>query len=230
MRFAARVFVLVLLAAAAAGDVSAQSKTRKPAAKPKAAPALKAEPAKLTCPAQLGTGLKTRRVFCDVLTGRTTDGAVAVEMPARTGPATLLFDLHNRQTYSEQQVRAGKAFADYVSTVAVVGPDGALLGRAAAQASFRTAADLFDRVGGGAGPGGMKAVAPVGAEPVRVEVPAGVARVFVLGERLVVETLDGRDAFTAAGRPVAIVSNVRVEYRPVPPKPARKSTTRKRTP
>jgi hypothetical protein len=227
MRCVTWVIALALLAASA-GEVPAQSAKRKPAPKPKAAPALKTEPAKLTCPSQLGTGVKTQRVFCDVLTGRTIEGAVAVEMPARTGAATLLFDLHNRQTYSEQQVRAGKAFADYVTTVAVVGPDGALLGRAAAQASFRTAGDLFDRVGGGAGPGGMKAVAPVGAEPVRVGIPPAVPRVFVLGERLVVETLDGRDTFTAQGRPVAIVSNVRVEYQPVPPKPAKKSTTKKR--
>lgn len=224
MRSVSCVIALALLAVPA-GDAAAQSKKRAPAAKP-AAPVLTTAPAAVTCPAQLGTGQKTQRVFCDVLAGRTTEGAVAVEMPARSGPAALLFDLHNRQTYSEQQVKSGRAFADYVATVAVVDPAGTLLGRAVAQASFRSGADLFDRVGGGAGPGGLKAVAPVGVEPVRVEIPPSVPRVFLVGERLVVETLDGRDTLAAAGRPVAIVSNLRVEYRPVPAKPPAKKKKR----
>jgi hypothetical protein len=226
MRSVSPVIALVLLALAA-GEGAAQSKKKAPAAKAPA-PALTTTPAAVTCPAQLGTGQKTQRVFCDVLAGRTTEGAVSVELPPRNGAAALLFDLHNRQTYSEQQVKTGRAFADYVATIAVVDPAGTLLGRVAAQASFRSGADLFDRVGGGAGPGGLKAVAPVGVEAVRVEIPPSIPRVFLLGERLVVETLDGRDTLSAAGRPVAIVSNVRVEYRPVPAKPPAKKAPAKK--
>jgi hypothetical protein len=77
----------------------------------------------------------------------------------------------------------------------------------------------------------VKAVAPVGTESIQVEIPANVTEVDLLGEKLVMERIDGRDTFTSPGRPIAIVSNVQVEYKPAPPKkaaPAKKSTTRKR--
>ena len=44
--------------------------------------------------------------------------------------------------------------------------DNTLISRAVVQSEFRTAADLVDRVGGGAGPGGVKAVAPTGTESI----------------------------------------------------------------
>jgi len=217
--------------------------TKRPASKSSTkkaapAPATKTEAAVVACPAQLGEGVRTKRAFCDVLTGRNPAEGVRIAIPAHSGAAVLTFDLHNRHTYSEEQVRAGKAFAEYTATIGALLPDGTLLTRAAVKSTFRTAADLVDRVGGGAGPGGVKAVAPVGTEPIRVEIPAQVTEVSLLGERLVIERIDGRDNFTSTGRPVAIVSNVQVEYRPVKASkpaakkpatkaPAKKTTTKK---
>ena len=93
---------------------------------------------------------------------------------------------------------------------------GELLSRGAVQSEFRTARDLYDRISGGAGPGGVKAVAPLGHEQVSVTIPAGVDQVSLLGEVLDATTAAGRETATP-GRTVAIISNVRVEFRPAPP-------------
>ena len=93
-----------------------------------------------------------------------------VTIPPHTGAATLMFDLHNRHTYSEEDIRAGHGFAKYTAIVAVLSMKGDLLGRGAVQTEFRTAQDLYDRVSGGAGPGGVKAVAPLGQESINVTV------------------------------------------------------------
>jgi hypothetical protein len=58
-------------------------------------------------------------------------------------------------------------------------------------------------------------VAPIGDEAISVTIPAGVTEVSLLGELLDATTAAGREA-AAPGRPVAIVSNLRVEYRPAP--------------
>jgi hypothetical protein len=84
--------------------------------------------------------------------------------------------------------------------------DNTLVSRAVVQSEFRMASDLVDRIGGGAGPGGVKAVAPTGSEPISIEIPEGEQRVSILGEKLAVERLDGVDNFTLPGQPVAIVS------------------------
>jgi hypothetical protein len=97
--------------------------------------------------------------------------------------------------------------------------DNTLVSRAVVQSEFRTAADLVDRIGGGAGPGGVKAVAPTGSEPISIVIPETENRVSILGEKLVAERLDGPpDNFFLPGQPVAIISNVMLEYRPAPPK------------
>ena len=54
-------------------------------------------------------GVKTKASFCFVLAGRDPAAGVLVAIPPHTGEATLLFDLHNRHTYSEEEVRAGRA-------------------------------------------------------------------------------------------------------------------------
>jgi hypothetical protein len=191
-------------------DVSAQRRTttRKPAA-----PALKTEPAKVQCPESLGVGVRTKASYCFVLAGRDPAEGVVVTIPAHTGPATLIFDLHNRHTYSEQDVKSGRGYASYMAVIGVLTMKGELLGRGAVTTEFRTVKDLFERIGGGAGPGGVKAVAPIGSETVRTTIPAGVTQVSFLGEILDALTAIGREA-AAPGRPVALVSNVRVEYRP----------------
>ena len=93
---------------------------------------------------------------------------------------------------------------------------GELLGRGAVQTEFRTVKDLFDRIIGGAGPGGTKAVAPLGNEHVSITIPPAVNQVSLLGEVLDATTAAGREVATP-GRPVAIVSNVQVTYIAAPP-------------
>ena len=88
---------------------------------------------------------------------------------------------------------------------------------------FRRATDLLDRIGGGAGPGGEKAVAPLGSEPIEIVVPAEVERVSLLGEKLTILRSDGVPAtYTAVGRPIALISGATVEYTPVPARPQRR--------
>ncbi len=172
------------------------------------------EPAEVTCPAPLGEGVTTGATFCDVLTGRDAPEGILVQIPRHQGRATLRFELHNRQTYSEQEVLAGRAFARSTATIGVLTMDNELLTRAVIQSEFRTATDLMDRVGGGAGPEGLKAVAPIGTEAIEVTIPANVNEVSILGERLEVMRVDREETFTAPGRPIATISHVTVEYRP----------------
>jgi hypothetical protein len=197
-----------------AADADAQRR-RTPARKPPPPPPLTIEPAAVRCPETLGTGVKTGAVFCFVLAGRDPAQGVLVTIPPHTGPATLLFDIHNRHTYSEEDIRAGRGFAKYTAVIGVLTMKGELLNRGAVQTEFRTARDLYDRVSGGAGPGGVKAVAPLGREEVAIAIPAGVDQVSLLGEMLDATTAAGRETATP-GRTVAIVSNVRVEFRPAP--------------
>ena len=54
---------------------------------------------------------------------------------------TLTFDLHNRHTYSEEQMKdPGVAFSRYVAGIGVLTMDNTLVSRAAVQNEFRTAA------------------------------------------------------------------------------------------
>ena len=79
-------------------------------------------------------------------------------------------------------------------------------------AEFHPEADLVDRVSGGAGPGGIKAVAPVGAERVHVQVPQAVTEVSIVGLALEMQRVDGRETVESVGRPIAVISDVQVEY------------------
>ena len=172
------------------------------------------EPAMFDCPSLLGDGVQTARSFCDVLTGRDTAAGIIIELPPHTGAVTLTFDLHNRHTYSEELIKTNRAYRHYTATIGVLTADNTLLTRAVVQNEFRTAADLVDRVSGGAGPGGVKAVAPTGTESITLTIPAGEKTVSILGEKLAVIRIDGTDNFSAPGRPVAIISNVMLRYRP----------------
>ena len=77
----------------------------------------------------------------------------------------------------------------------------------------------MDRIGGGAGPGGLKAVAPTGTEHVTITIPETEQKVSILGEKLTVERADGTPpaTYSSPGRPIAVISNVMIEYRPGPP-------------
>jgi hypothetical protein len=212
-------------AAAQSGRVPA---ARKPAS-PAPAPALRVDPAVMMCPSPVGTGVASKREFCDVPIGRTPSDGITIKLPAYTGTAALLFDLHNRQTYSEEQVRARKAYTLATATIGVLTLDNTLIARAVVQNEFRTVTDLFDRIGGGAGPGGLKAVAPSGVESVRIVLPEATTEVCILGEKLAVQRFDIDESFSAPGRPIALISNVMVEYQPVPAKkpPAKKPVTKR---
>ena len=211
-------WALVLTTALAAAPAQTRATAaKKPPAKPPAV-ALTHVAADLECPSELGVGIKTGRRFCDVLTGRDPLGGVLVTIPPHRGTVTLSFELHNRHTYSEELIKAKTAFRDYTATIGVLTMDNTLIERAVIQSQFRNAADLFDRLHGGAGPGGMKAVAPTGSESISIELPADVGeKVTVLGEKLRVVRADGAvDNFIAPGRPIAAISNVMIEYRPGP--------------
>ena len=199
-----------------ASNVDAQTRGRPTTRKPKPVPVqLKTEPAKVTCPESLGVGVRTGLSYCFVLAGREPAQGVLISIPLHTGEATLRFDLHNRHTYSEEQMKAGRGYANYTAVIGVLTLDGKLLARAAVQTEFRHARDLFERISGGAGPGGVKAVAPVGLEAITIAIPASVSEVSLLGEVLDATTAAGRES-AALGRPVAIISNATIEYRPKP--------------
>ena len=191
------------------GSAPIDSQRRQPARKPSA----KIEPAQVTCPESLGVGVKTKATYCFVLAGRDPGEGVLIKIPPHSGQATLLFDLHNRHTYSESEVRAGRGFASYAAIIGALTMKGDLLGRGAVQSEFRGAGDLFERIGGGAGPGGTKAVAPLGCAEVSIPIPATVDQVSLLGEILEGTTPAGPEV-ASPGRPVALVSNIRIEYTP----------------
>jgi hypothetical protein len=185
--------------------------------------------AEVQCPSDLGLGIRTKRRFCDVLTGNDPKEGVLVTIPPHRGPVTLSFELHNRHMYSEELIKAKRAFRQYTATIGVLAMDNTLVDRAVIQSEFRTAADLFDRVGGGAGPGGVKAVAPSGAELITMELPEDIGdQVSILGENLRVKRPDGEDNFVSPGRPIATISQVVLAYRPAPP--AKKAPVRKTPP
>jgi hypothetical protein len=198
------------LAALLAGSPAA-AQTRRP---PPKAPLLRTAPAEMTCQAPLGVGVRTARLFCDVLAGRDATGGILVKIPKHQGQATLTFDLHNRHTYSAEQVASGRAYVRYTATIGVLTLDNTLLSRFVVRNEFRREGDLFDRIGGGSGPGGVKAVAPTGVEPVLIQLPAGTETVSILGEKVATVKAEGEVLYSTPGRPIAIISQPMVEFRP----------------
>ena len=221
------VLAAVLLACLSAAEAQTKPAAQKPRASSGAKPAVSKPKtvkaaAETTCPSVLGAGVSTGLRFCDVTISRNPGDGIIVRIPPHRGIATLAFDLHNRHTYSADLVKAGRGYAAYTATMGVLTMDGTLLARGVVRSEFRTARDLVDRVGGGAGAGGVKAVAPTGTEPIVIEVPEQVTEVSLLGEKLSVVRYEGAESFSASGRPIAVVSNIQVEYTPAPAKPAAK--------
>jgi hypothetical protein len=225
-----RAGVIFLIAALAFQTIASAQTRRTPArpatSKPAPRPAAKplppvTEPAVFDCPMALGQGAKSGQTYCDVQIGRDPAAGIIIPFPPHQGPVTLSFDLHNRHTYSEEQIKTNRAYHRYTATIGVLAMDNTLLSRFYVENEFRTAADLVDRIRGGSGPGGLKAVAPTGVEPIVIVVDEEEKGVSILGEKLAVLRMDGVDNFTAPGRPIAVISNVTLEYRPAPPpKPA----------
>lgn len=172
--------------------------------------------AEVKCPMILGEGVQTQLTYCDVPIALDPAEGVIVTVPPHTGQATLMFDLHNRHTYSEQQVKNNRGYRRFIATVGVLTMDNFPVSKAVVMNEFRTAADLVDRIGGGSGPGGLKAVAPTGSERVIMTLPSGVEAVSIVGLELSETRFEGAapDVFRTPGRPIAIVSNVMLEYSP----------------
>ncbi len=212
--------LLVALAIAAPAFSQARKPVRKAPPPPPVVPTTLVP--EVTCPAPLGIGVKTKLAFCEVMAGRDPEAGVLIQIPPHKGVAILTFDLHNLHTYSEEQVKQRRAYTRYTATIGVLTMDNTLISRAVVQSEFRTAADLIDRVTGGAGPGGVKAVAPSGTESITIEIPEEELKVSLLGEKLAVERMDGAATYTQPGRPIAVVSHIVIEYTPPPPpKPVR---------
>jgi hypothetical protein len=219
-----RLVAALAAVALAALPAAAQNTAQKKKAPVKKAPAqttpvaTKSATPETKCPSLIGMGVKTVRSFCDVPAGRDPEQGVVVSLPPHAGTGTLTFDLHARHIYSEDEMKSGKTYSHYRAIVGALTMKGDLLARGAIEAEFRSASDLFDRIGGGSGPGGLKAVAPAGREQVIVDVPANVDQVSLLGESLDAVTPAGHETAIMPGRPVAIVSNVLFEYKPPPVK------------
>jgi hypothetical protein len=196
----------LLMAGAPAGATQAQ----KGKAKAKA-PATKTS-LDVTCPSDLGKGVKSKRTFCDVTVGTDPAAGIVMRVPPHAGPTTLRFDLHNRFAVTAAGRRL--PFARASALVAVLnGNSGALIERAAVLGELRTELDLFDRIAG-AGPGMSKTVAPGRAQAVTILLLTGVTSISIVGVRVELTNTNGRAEYATAGRPVAIASNFRIDYTP----------------
>jgi hypothetical protein len=205
MRRRAIAGLCALLVGSAAVGLEAQ---RRGGAAP-AQPAVRRETPKTVCPAVAGVGAATKRRYCDVRIAEIVEDGIRIEIPARTGAATLQFDLHNRFTVSGRAVQPSR----HDALVALVGPDGKIVERALARAELRTERDLFDRLTG-AGGRGTVATAPGLPQQVRVSIPAGIAFVSLVGLKQEVQLRDRLDTFDTAGRPIALASNFEISYVP----------------
>jgi hypothetical protein len=74
------------------------------------------------CAAPLGAGVKTKRVFCDVLIATAAGDSISIAIPSHTGSPTLRFDLHNRFTVPAIVVPGALTFARHEAIVSVVRP------------------------------------------------------------------------------------------------------------
>jgi hypothetical protein len=212
-----RRFAIVLLVAAVAAQAATVAQTRRRTPAPPAAQTPpRIEPAQMICPYVLGDGVQTKRTFCDVPIGRDPAQGIVITLPPHTGPVTLTFELHNRHTHSDELSKTPRGFRRYTASIGVLTMDNTLLSRAVVHGEVRNANDLFDRVAGGAGVAGVKAVAPAGSAAIKITIPAEETSVSILGEKLTEERIEAVETFTAPGRPVAVISNVMVEYRPGP--------------
>lgn len=166
------------------------------------------------CYSDLGTGVKSRRRFCDVIIASTARESVSIALPARTGPATLLFDLHNRFTVPPASADTAQSFARHTAVIAVIRATGEVIERAAVSREFRSTLDVFDRIAGPGRGAAPRVVAPGHAQPVRLEIPAGVTAIGIVGTRLEEWRATGRGSFDNPMRPIAMVSNLRLEFTP----------------
>ena len=115
----------VLAAIVITSSVPLAAQTRRPPAarKPPAPLPPRKETPEIICPTPLGVGVNTKLEFCDVMSERDPSTGVIIKFPEHKGPITLTFDLHNRHTYSEEQVKGNRAYSRYTATVGVLTMD-----------------------------------------------------------------------------------------------------------
>ena len=142
---------------------------------------------------------------------------VLVTIPPHAGPASLLFSFHNRHTYSDEAIRSGRGYAKYTAVVAVLTMTGEMLDRGAVQSEFGPRRISYERISGVPGPAASRPSRRSATRRSPSRFPAAVNEVSILGEVLDATTAAGRETATP-GRTVAVISNVRVEYRPAPVK------------
>jgi hypothetical protein len=228
-----RIGVTALSLCLVAGTQVEGGQARRTPARPAAQSATTREAPEIACPTPLGPGATTKQSYCDVLVGREPGSGILITLPPHRGPVTLTFDLHNRHTFSEEQLKDPRAaFARYTASIGALTLDNTLLSRAAVQSEFRTPDDFVERIGGGAGASGLKAVGPTGKESITIVIPESESQVSILGEKLLVERASGTATFASVGRPIAVISNVMIEYRkpPAARAPARTPARRPGTP
>ncbi len=93
----------------------------------------------MTCPRTAGRRVSTTqaRLLRRADRPRSRPRAILIPLPPHQGPVTLTFDLHNRHTYSEEQVKANRAYARYTAVIGALTMDNTLISRAAIQSEFR---------------------------------------------------------------------------------------------
>ena len=131
-----RTFIAAVVVALMASSLAAQRPKTPVKKTPAKTAATKTVTPDVKCPSLIGMGVKTVRSFCDVLAGRDPSEGIVVSLPPHSGEGTLTFDLHNRHTYSEEQVRANRAFARYTAVIGALTMDNTLISRAAIQSAF----------------------------------------------------------------------------------------------
>lgn len=166
------------------------------------------ETPKYACPAVTGVGINTKRRYCDVRIADVVEDGIRVDLPARTGPATVRFDLHARFS-----VGSSIAPQRHDAIVAIVDPEGQVIGRGAVRGELRAADDLFDRLTAIGGRTRL-AAAPGRPERITVRVAQDVAFVSIVGQWLDVQLPSKQDRLETAGRPIALASNFEVAYTP----------------
>src|SRR6188474_952256 len=127
----------LVICVCAAADLAAQTttgkpapQTRKPAPAPPPVQPTTAVP-EMKCPSVLGVGVVTKREFCDILSGRTPLEGLIITLPPHRGDLTLIFDLHNRHTYSDEVMKAKRGYARYTAVIGALAMDNTLIRRAA---------------------------------------------------------------------------------------------------
>ena len=203
-----RAMALMVAAAVACGLVGGVPTLDAAVQRGTAKPRLVTRPQPAVCSSDLGAGVKTRRRFCDVIIATTPGDSIAMTLPARTGAAALMFDLHNRFPVPAPKASAAQTFTSETAVVAVVRSTGEVIDRAAVSREFRSAADLFDRLAG------ANATAPGPAVAVRITIPAGVNAIGLVGVRLEEWKATGRGAYVTPKRSIALASNFRLEFTP----------------